>query len=277
MSKKDLCKNYMVFPILAVMFMVAAGPVELYSQEHQIEKATIYKDIYPLISDADRYCSFFIWDGDKPDVWITGSEREYEREMLSNGDIVYINQGRNHGLESGQVFMILQMSRNRGYKEGMIQETIPGYGRLAYRRGRLRVKEIGEDQAIAEIEKACGKIMIGDFLVSFQPKETVMGKDLGYNISPFEIQRDEGEIIFLESEFNQIGNGHWALINLGEKDDVKRGDQFIVFREVKKGAPPKLFGNSVVIDVQEKTATIKILSCRDTVEMGDQVMRHPGK
>lgn len=277
MNKKILRKHYLGIPVFAVMAMLLTvfSSSGLYSQENQIEKATIYQDIYPLISEADRYCSFFIWKGDMPELRITGAERDYEREMLSNGDVVYLNQGRSQGLESGQVFMVLQMSNDRGYGEGMVQETVPGYGRLAYRRGRLRVKALGSDQATAEIEKACGKIMIGDYLIPFQPKETVMGEDLGYEVSPFDIQAEKGKIVFLEMEFNQIGDGHWALINLGEKDGVNRGDQFIIFRQADKKTPPKVFGNSVVIDVQEETATIKVLSSRDTVEMNDWVVKHP--
>jgi hypothetical protein len=276
LGKKDIISSSGA--ILCMILATAASiPPGLQAQEHQIEKATIYKDIYPLITEADRYCSFFIWNGDMPDLHITGSEREYEREMLSNGDVVYLNQGRSHGLEAGQVFMALQMSNDRGYGEGMMQETVPGYGRLAYRRGRVRIQALGEDQATAEIEKACGKIMVGDYLIPFQPKKTVEGKDLGYDIPPFDIQEVGGEIVFLETEFNQIGSGQWALINLGEQDGVDRGDQFIIFRHVNKQSPPKVFGNSVVIDVQEETATIKILSCRDTVEIGDLIVPHPEK
>lgn len=277
--RKNLCLNQWVFLVFMVVSMVVltAGfsPAELYAQEHQIEKAGIYKDIYPLISESDRYCSFFIWDGEIPQLRITGAEREYEREMFSDGDTVYINQGRNEGLERGQVFMIVQMRDDTRYSELMVQKTVPGYGLLAYRRGRLRIKALGENKASAEIEKACGNIMVGDYLVPFQPLETVMGKDLGYDVSPFETQGSGGEIIFLETEFNQIGDGHLALINLGKEDNVDRGQQFIIFRQVKKGAPLKIFGNSVVIDVQEKTSTIKVLSSRDAVEIGDQVAVNP--
>jgi hypothetical protein len=276
-NKQRLCKNYMVFLVSAFLFMSPFSSLPLHSQEHQIEKATIYQDIYPLISEADRYCSFFIWNGDMPEIQITGAEREYEREMLSNGDVVYINQGSKHGLESGQVFMILQVGHDRGYRETMAQDTVSGFGMLAYRRGRLRLKALGEEQSTAEIEKACGKIMVGDSLVPFQPMETVMGKDLGYDIPPFEAEGTKGKIIFLETEFNQIGNGHWALINVGQQDGVERGDQLVIYRKVEEGAPLKVIGNSVVIDAQEETATIKILSCRDPVELNDQIMRHPEK
>jgi hypothetical protein len=44
-----------------------------------------------------------------------------------------------------------------------------------------------------------------------------------------------------------------------------------IFKKVKKGVPREAIGNLVVIDVQQKTSTIKVLSCRDSVEIGFQV------
>jgi len=44
------------------------------------------------------------------------------------------------------------------------------------------------------------------------------------------------------------------------------------FREIQKGAPLQIFGSLIVIDVQKKTSTIKVLTCKDAVRIGDEVM-----
>jgi len=44
---------------------------------------------------------------------------------------------------------------------------------------------------------------------------------------------------------------------------------------IQEGAPLQIFGNSVVIDTQTKTATIKVLSCRDALRIGDLVQDKP--
>ena len=44
-----------------------------------------------------------------------------------------------------------------------------------------------------------------------------------------------------------------------------------VFKRVKRGFPREAVGNVVVIDVQKSTSTVKVLSCRDAVEVGFQV------
>ena len=51
--------------------------------------------------------------------------------------------------------------------------------------------------------------------------------------------------------------------------------EMVMYRELHVDAPLQVFGNVVVIDVQEETATVKVLSSRDAVNMGDLVMLRP--
>jgi hypothetical protein len=49
----------------------------------------------------------------------------------------------------------------------------------------------------------------------------------------------------------------------------------IHYRRVREGLPIQILGNCVVIDVQSRTSTIKVLSCRDIIRKGDLVMERP--
>lgn len=229
-------------------------------QEHEIEKAKIFRDIYPLISESDLYCSFFVLDEEGPDIKIIGAEREYERVQFNDGDIVYIDKGREDGLEVGQIFLVLD-----------IGSRIKDFGPLVYKRGRVRVVALEENGASAKVEKSCGQVMLGHFLVPFEEKEGRMGKDLGYNIPPHEGEGLIGQIIYSQREFKQIGSGHWALIDLGENDGIQIGQQLVTYRKIKEGVPLQIFGNMVVIDAQKRTSTIKVLSCKDALRIGDLV------
>lgn len=253
------------FSIAAAVLLLGAAAAPT-AQEHQVQKAKIYDEIYPLLGESDLYCSFLIDDDPIPELKIVGAEREYERDILSDGDVVYLNQGREDGLEAGQLFI--------AYEGG---KDIPGFGPVCFKRGRVRVEALAAHQASAVIEKSCGWIRIGDSLKPFEPMEPVMGKDLGYDIPPFEVEGTKGEIIFLDTEFNQIGSQQWALVSMGRTAGLQVGQQLILYRIVREGAPVQIFGNSVVIDVQSETATIKMLSCRDAVRIGDLVMFHPAR
>jgi hypothetical protein len=229
-------------------------------EEFEVERAKIYQEIYDLLSETDLYCSFFVLDEDEPDMKIIGAERAYERVQFNNGDIVYISKGRTDGIEEGQLFEVLELG-----------QTLPGYGPILHQRGRLRVVALEANAASARVEKACGPIMVGNYVVPFQEKESRLGKDLGYNVPPYENDGLKGKILYLESDFVQAGSGDQALINLGEVDGIQLGQQLVVYRKLYEGTPLFVFGNMVVIDTQRKTSTVKILSCKDALLIGDKV------
>ena len=229
-------------------------------EEYDVEKASIYQEIYDLLSETDLYCSFFILDEGVPEMRIFGAERADERVQFNNGDIVYINKGRNDGIEEGQLFTVLEVG-----------QPIPGYGPLVHQRGRVRVMALEANASSARVEKACGSIMIGNYLVPFEEKEGRLGKDLGYNVPPYETDGLKGKILYLKDDFVQAGSGAWALLNLGEVDGIQLGQQLVVYRKLYEGVPLFVFGNMVVIDTQRRSCTVKILSCKDALMIGDLV------
>lgn len=249
--------------LLAIFFvqnilLSSSSPQE--KQEQEIQKAKIFQEIYPIISESDLYCSFLVLDEESMDIEIVGGEREYEKVLFADSDTVYINKGKGSGLEPGQLFLVLEVG-----------PQIRDFGHIAFKQGRARIVALGESESTARIEKACGQVTVGNFLVPFEEKEGMLGKDLGYDVAPVEAEGPKGDIIYLQGDYNQIGSGHWALIDLGEEDGLYFGQQLIVYRKVKEGTPIQALGNSVVIDVQRRTATIKILSCKDALMTGDHI------
>ena len=228
--------------------------------EYQVQKAKIYQEIYDLLNETDLYCSFFIMDEGVPETKIFGAERAYERVQFNNGDIVYINKGRNDGIEEGQMFQVLEVG-----------EPIHGYGPLVHQRGRVRVVALEENASSARVEKACGPVMVGNYLIPFEEKEGRMGKDLGYNVPPYENNGLRGEILYLRDDYFQAARGAWGLLNLGEVDGIQLGQQLVAYRKLYKGTPLFVFGNMVVIDTQKTTCTVKILSSKDALLIGDLV------
>ncbi len=235
------------------------------SQEQEVKKARLYKDIFPLISESDLYCSFFVLKKKKElDLKIISAERTEERMFLRGGDIFYVNQGRKDGLENGQVFLILE-----------IGQKIKNYGYLTFMRGRVKITDARVSRASAKLDKACAPVMVGCFLVPFEEKGGLLGKDLGYDILAREGEGSKGKIIYAHDEHDLIKSGDWALVDLGEEDGIQFGQQLVVYKKSeKKGALVKLIGNLIVINVQGKTSTVKVLSCNNPLKIGDLVQTH---
>jgi hypothetical protein len=261
-----------LLPALVAAFSVAA-PAQVVSDDqeqvqHQIERAKIFREAYPVIADVDLYCALYIYEGDLPELRIIAGERGYEKSMFSDGDVVFLNKGSQDGLEIGQVFEVVEIGNGIG-----------GFGRLANRRGRAHVEFLQENRAVARIEKSCGRLAAGNYLLPFEEKETLLGKDIGFEAYGEEAGGPSGSIIYLERDYNQLGSGGWAIIDIGEEAGVQVGQQMTIYKRiwnpqslsVREDLPAIGVGNSVVIEVGKKTATIKVLSCWDSILKGQTV------
>ncbi|HAR36782.1 MAG TPA: hypothetical protein DCR87_07785 [Acidobacteria bacterium] len=258
--KKSLFSHSRIFMlaglVLGLMFLVMSLP----AQESQVQKARIFAEEYPLLTDTDMYCSILIWDKGLPEVQIIGSEREDERAMMVDADTFYINKGKEDGIEIGQMFLAVD-----------IGAPIPRWGYIAQKKGKVRVIRLEDRVSVARVEKGCGDIRIGNYLIPFEEQPTVIGKDRGYdnNLKPGESL--EGQVIYLDTDFNIVSSGHWALINIGAAQGLKPGQQLTVFRHRKANLPREAIANVVVIDTQVNTSTVRIMSAREAVEKGDTV------
>jgi hypothetical protein len=241
---------------------------------NQVRKAKIFDEIYELLSETDLYCSFNIFEGDDPAIQIIDADGAHDaRTIFSDGDRMYITQGRQDGIEPGQMYHVLAVERrNRVQDES---KPVYQYGALAQWKGRVRIEHVADTKSSVIIDKCCDAVEVGDFLLPFEPKETMMGKDLGYDVPPFESEGPIGDVVYFELDRNQIGSGGRALVSLGARDGIQVGQQLILYRIVSEGAPLMLLGNAVVIHVGEGTSTVKVLSCQDAIRIGDHIMTRP--
>jgi hypothetical protein len=243
-----------------------AAPAEKPEERYDISRAKIYQEFADLINEVDLYCSFFIWEEETPGLWIAGAERENEKAMFSDSDMVYLNKGTSGGIEPGQVFWVLE-----------IRPELPGYGPLAFGKGRARIQFADDNTATAAVERACDAVRTGYYLVPFEEKEGMTGKDLGYDVLPMEAGGVKGSLVYVQEGLRQIASNHWALIDLGSEQGIQVGQQLILFRRIREGVPLQILGNCIVTDVKSNTATIKVLSCRDVLHKGDLVMERPAR
>ncbi len=239
-------------------------PGEKPEERYQISRAKIYQEFADLINEVDLYCSFSIWEDEIPELKIIGAAREDEKTMYSDGDIIYLNKGKNDGIETGQIFSILEIS-----------EYLQGYGRLAFGKGWARVQFTDDAVSVAVVENSCDGVRSGYYLVPFETKEGMMGKDLGYDVLPVEAEGAMGNIVYLQGNLRQIASYQWALIDIGAEQGIQMGQQLILYRRTRQDLPVQILGNCIVTDVKSRTATIKVLSCQDTIHKGTQVMERP--
>ncbi len=242
----------------------SANPLE--KQEQEAKEAEMYKDVYPLINESDLYSSFFLLErGQKLEMKIVGSKVEKDRNLLRENDIVYLNKGKDDGIEPGQVFLVLEIGRRLRNPS-----TGKKYGNLAKKNGRARITAVSRDRAEARLEKLTGETQVGDSLYPFEEKKGLLGKDLGLDVSPSEGVIN-GNFIYLHDDYNQIGSGYWALIDLGKEHGLQFGQQLFAYRLSTEAVTRNVIASLIIIDTQSTTSTVKVLSCNDSIVMGDRV------
>ncbi len=216
-----------------------------------------------LTSDTDLYCSFFVLDA-LPTLKIIGGDSA--RTLFSDGDIVYFKGTSRNFPEEGQVLAVLELGpkvAGTGKKSSL--------GTLALQRGRVRVLKREGGTGTAKVEKSCGSLMTGHFLVPFIEKERVSVKDAGLDGWVCSGVALSGRVVFLEDGAVQIATGQRALIDLGRADGLALGRQLTVFVQGAKDLPFEPTANLVVIDVGRTSATVKVLTSKAPVRIGDLV------
>lgn len=260
MSRKPvICLGFLILVFASLTLIVPGRP---FAQENQIKKAKIFEDTYQLITESDLNCSFYMHEEGKllPDIQIIGAERMNEKSVFSDSDVIYINKGAADGLEIGQLFLTIGL-RAKIAKLGTVME----------RHGRARIVRLEDRMATAKVEKSCGTICVGDFLIPFEEAAEEIGKDLGFADMDPNASR-HGKVIFVENDFHiAAGTGQWALIDMGRQQCVQIGDQLNVFRRARPDLPREAVASAIIIDVRGATSTIKILGARDIVDIGSEV------
>lgn len=262
MSQKAAISAGIVLVAAGLILLVPGQPFAQDVQETIIRKAKIFDETYQLINESDLNCSFYMHEEGKllPDIQIIGAERMNEKSVFEDGDLIYLNRGAADGLEIGQLFLTVGL-RAKVAKIGTVME----------RHGRARIVRLDGDRgASARVEKGCGTILVGDFLIPFEEEAGEIGKDLGYGaMDPNASKR--GYVVYIENDFHISGSGQWALINMGRQHCIQIGDQLNVFHQARPDLPREAFASAIVIDVRGATSTIKILGARDAVDIGAEV------
>lgn len=223
--------------------------------------------LQPVASQSDLYCSGFIAQGEHtPQLWIAG--RDIEREILGEGDVVFLNQGANHGVRAGDTFAILR------WTEPVYHPTTnEELGTLVRRMGKARVMLAHDNTSTAVIEMSCEDIHEGDDLVPWETIPVPMMSSLPEfdRYDPTPSGGPTGQIVAARDDLAAVGAGHVIFTDLGQHAGAAPGDVLVLYRERGEGLPRMMLGQAVVLTVETETSTAKIMNSTRESGIGDWV------
>lgn len=248
----------------------------------------------PLGYESEIYCSGYIDEVDKQfpyriigsefenlgpdldratnDVNIQGSYGRVKtaRYNLTVGDVIYLDGGRQAGLEPGRVFTVVAPKQKVVHPK-----TRELFGRYYHYTGRVRVLSVQDDTAIAEIIQACDPVLVGAVLQPFEPEPVPLGRatamrPINYP-TPAEQLQDTPIILFSQDELVSLFEDHVVFIDRGAEDDVTPGDIYTVYRLNRPGLPPLPIGEIAVLSVHKKSSAARIIEAKSAVFVGDPI------
>jgi len=218
-----------------------------------------------LIDEADLNCSLLAIE-EVPRLKIDAAERMEERTFLLQGDVFVFNRYPGDNLALGQMLNILEI--------GETVKVTARRGRpvtAAFQRGRAKIVILNAASGRARIEKACGPIEVGQALGPLAGGDVLKGVDQGFEAVERKAEGPHGAVLFLGNLASQIGPGQMALVEIGTDQGIQAGQQLTAFRVNEKNALWQGMASVIVVHAGPRVSTIKVLSARDALRVGDFV------
>jgi hypothetical protein len=221
-----------------------------------------------LIRLADRhdlYCSGWV-ESDRQPSTLTIAGAEMEKTLQADGDVVYLNQGRNQGVIAGTEYLVVRPDHKVVHPA-----TNEKLGTYMQRMGHVRVLCAQENTATAVVVGACEDVHPGDELLPWKelPAPTLP------HIPPVDRCMEpsglaQGWVVDGGAdELISVAGGNVIATDLGNEAGVRPGSLLTLFRD--NGDLPRLvLGQAVVLTVDGATSTVKVLHSSREVRRGDR-------
>ncbi len=246
----------------------------------------------PVAEYSEMYCSGrFSAELLQPVGTLVGGEESETESLLSDRDIIYLDQGTSGGIKPGDELQIVRLvtSFAKWGKEFAPAKSRGHYGYYYEDVGRARVLLAQERSATAEIVFSCQDAQSGDKVIADEDRVAPLQKEVHFDKFAQPNGKTTGHI-FMSKDFRKlIGTNHIVYLDLGSKQNVRAGDYFRVIRYFKsdtislfnKGdyrkfrdtfdGVRKVIGQAVVLRSDPNTSTALITYSSQDIAIGDSV------
>jgi hypothetical protein len=164
---------------------------------------------------------------------IVGAEEEQEQRKFGDGDVVYLNAGSAQGIKEGQTFQII---RPRGAVKGVHKQKAGPIGTYVQDIGQLHVFKVRENSSAAQITMSCDMVLLGDLLSPVPDRESpVRRSDANLDRFTDPSGKQTGRLMMAKDSREMLTRNDVVYIDLGEEDQIKRGDYLTIYRPLGTG------------------------------------------
>jgi len=240
-------------------------PIEDYEPEEEYDEAMPY----PLGSSSDVYCfaRLFEDEGIFP-FTIMSAERVNFQDSFTSGDILYLDGGVEEGVRAGDRFFVFE--RLRPLSHPVSQDHM---GVVYNQIGQLKVLCAQDHTSIAEITLACDAIVIGDYLLPFEPVPVpLVVKPDPSDRCDSPNGKPTGYVVFNIDDVYDVATENLVMVDLGSSEGLYPGQFATVFRmNPVEGMPRLVIGELGILTVHDNYSTAKVTGGWSPIIVADRI------
>ena len=226
--------------------------------------------LIPAIEEMALQCAHYILqDPEDTSVYLVGTEQGADKNAFAERDIMYLNRGSNAGIKAGDLF-----SLHHDSYEVKHPETGRTIGHKIETTGWGRVILVEENSAILMVEGACQDIHLGDYAKPLVKVSVplITRRAPADRLTP-PTGKVQGAIVDIAHDQFMAGENQLISINLGTEHGIAPGNVLSVFKTIYPSVPTprRVLGEVVVVAVQQRTATARVLYSEAEMMNGDRV------
>jgi hypothetical protein len=219
-----------VIALAALFFGTLSSPVA--AQKEQTSQPIPLNNPEPdtVSKRTDIYCTGYITESTHwPEAMVIGGERENFQYSFSQGDIIFMNKGREEGVRSGAVYYIIRPIGKFKHPYDKKRKL----GTYVREVGMLRVIQVNDKTSTAQVTVSCDRVEMGDLLKPYEEKLAPEPREgqplLLHGDSTGDIA---GQIVLARDYREYIATNDIVYIDLGERQGVKEGDYFTIYHKI---------------------------------------------
>jgi hypothetical protein len=164
---------------------------------------------------------------------LVGGEQEQEQHQFFQGNNVFVNAGRQQGIEQGVEFAVVRPRGNfrSNWSKKSSWTDNGSLGVYTQEIGRVRIIRVKDNVSVALVTTSCEAMVLGDLIV---PAPRVDGPivKLTDRLDLFAdpTGKQTGRIVHAREGQEMVSVNQIVYIDLGTQDNIKSGDIFTIYR-----------------------------------------------
>ena len=163
---------------------------------------------------------------------IIGAQNEADGFNFSQNNFLYINMGRDKGVNVGDMFSVVRL-------RGAVNSKWSHKGDLGFyvqEVGALEVVKVKDNVSVVRAKVSCDTFLLGDLVQLVETRNSpVYERGEKMDIFGDPSGKATGRILMSRGGAEMLTRDYIAYVDLGADDNVKVGDRLTVFRPLAKG------------------------------------------